>query len=219
MLADIVLSIYLGGSQTRPSDLHVVQQARGNDMRVHGLRWYGYPLRFEVYYGIRLSYTPPGHPWTRIALDYTHYKVYAETNHSAAQEGTWHGKAFSQTTRVSEREQSFEMTHGLNMLGLSVLQQISGTANGGIYAGGGPVIYVPHAESRVDGEPFNGPYQYGGSGFQVQLGARGCAGNRPIFAEFKRDRGAPKVSIAQGTAQTTVDTLHEVGGIEFRRCR
>ena len=219
MLADIVLSFYLGGSQTRPSDLHVVQQARGNDLTVHGMRWYGYPLRFEVYYGIRLIYTPPGHPWTRLAMDYTHYKIYAETNDSAVQDGRWHGTALSQTAPVSERVQSFEMTHGLNMLGLSVLQQLSGTVNGAIYVGGGPVIYVPHAESRVDRAPFTGPYQYGGAGFQVQLGARGCAGDRPIFAELKRDRGAPKVSISQGMAQTVVDTLHEVGGIEFRSCR
>ena len=218
MLADIVLSFYLGGSQTRPSDLRVVQPARGNDATVHALRWYSYPLRFEVYYGIRLTYIPPGHPWTRVALDYTHYKIYADTSTNAVQDGTWHGAAFRQESPVRRRVQSFEMTHGLNMIGLSVLQQFWGSPGSGLYAGGGPVMYVPHAESRVDGQPFTGPYQYGGSGFQVQIGARGCAGSRPVFIELKRDRGAPKVSIAQGTAQTVVDTVHELGGVEFRGC-
>ena len=95
-MADIVLSFYIGASQTRPSDLRVSQPARGNNATVHSVTWLGYPFRV----------------------------------------------------------QSIEMTHGLNMLGLDVLQQISGVAGGGEYIGGGPVVFVPHTESRVDGVPF-----------------------------------------------------------------
>lgn len=218
MLADIVLSFYLGGSQTRPSDLRVVQTARGNDATIHAVRWHGYPFRFEVYYGVRLTYTPPGHPWTRFALDYTHYKIYAETDNSAIQDGTWHGMPLTQNAPMRERVQSFEMTHGLNMLGISALQQLSGPPGSGIYAGGGPVVYLPHSESRVDGEPYGGRYEYAGSGFQALMGARGCAGNVPLFAEIKRDRGVPHVTIARGTAQTVVETVHELAGLDFRRC-
>lgn len=219
MLADVVLSFYLGASQTRPSDLHVVQPALGNDATMRSVTWHGYPFRFEIYYGIRLAYTPPYHPFTAIALDYTHFKVYAETDDTIVQNGVWHGQAFHEVAPMRERVQSIEMTHGLNMLGLNVAQQVSGSAGGGVYIGAGPVMFVPHTESRVDGLPLTSTYEYGGTGFQILGGVRGCFGIRPVYAEVKHTHGNPVVSIAQGHAQTVVDTLHELAGIGFYRCR
>jgi hypothetical protein len=219
LLADITLSLYFGASQTRPSDLHVVQPARSNDATMRAVRWYGFPFRFEIYYGLRLTYTPPYHPWTRIALDYTHFKIYADGSQVTQQDGTWHGSRFTAAAPMQQRVQSFEMTHGLNMLGLSVLQQITGPAGAGMYAGGGPVIYLPHSENRVDGQAGGDGYEYGGSGFQVLAGVRGCLGTRPVFSELKYSRGTPAVTIAQGHAQTRVDAMHELAGTEFRGCR
>lgn len=218
MLADIVLSFYIGASQTKPSDLHVSQRPRGNDATMHDVTWRGYPFRFEIYYGVRLTYTPPFHPWTQIALDYTHYKVYAETNAQVLQDGTWHGSSFSTAAPMRERVQSIEMTHGLNMLGVSVLQHLGASGTSGVYVGGGPVVFFPHTESRVDSVPHETGYDLRGSGFQAVIGARGCAGTRELFSELKYSRGATTVGIAQGQAQTRLDTVHELAGIDFHRC-
>jgi hypothetical protein len=215
--ADISLSFYLGGSQTRPSDLHISQPALGNDATFHDTSWPGYPFRFEPYYGIRLTYEPPRHPWTRIALDFTHYKIYGRTEESVLQTGTWHGSPINVAAPMNQRVQSFEITHGLNMLGVTVLQQVSGVRQG-VYLGIGPVIYVPHSENRVDGLVGGDRFNFGGFGFQALAGVRGCLGTHRLFAEVKYNEGNPNVTIAQGEARTQLQTVQELAGLEFGNC-
>lgn len=214
MLAAITLSLYFGASQTQASDLHVTQPARGNDATFHRVAWHGHALRAPIYYGVRLTYAPANHPQTQFALDYTHFKVYADTTQSVMQDGSWHGAAFAQTAPMQQRVQSFEITHGVNLLGIAVLQRVAGA-----YIGGGPVVYLPHSENRVDGVAGGDGYEYGGGGFEVVAGVRGCAGAEPLFSEVKYSHGAPKVSIAGGKAQTRIDALQEAAGIDFHRCR
>jgi hypothetical protein len=218
LLADITLSIYFGVSHTHASDLRVTQQARGNDATLHDVAWRDYPGRAPIYYGVRLTYSPPNHPWTRIAIDYTHLKIYAQTAEVVRQEGTWHGAPFSQLAPMQQRVQSFEITHGLNLLGIALLQNVSGPSQSGAYIGGGPVIYLPHSENRVDGVAGGDGYEYGGGGFEAVAGIRGCMGAEPLFAEAKFSHGTPYVSIAQGRARTRVDAVHVVAGIDVRRC-
>jgi hypothetical protein len=215
--ADIAIGFYLGASQTRASDLHVVQPDRGNDATMRKLPWPGYSFRFEPYYGFRLTYTDATHPQTKFVLDFTHYKIYGKTEDVIDQDGTWHGTAFRATAPASARVQSFEMTHGLNMLGVSVLQQLSGSSEGP-YIGGGPVIYVPHSENRVDGIAGGDRFDFGGFGFQLHAGVRECVGDRPLFLELKYNEGKPTVTVAEGWAQTTLSTVHELAGLEFDRC-
>jgi hypothetical protein len=131
----------------------------------------------------------------------------------------WHGTTLHKDEPMRDRVQSFEMTHGMNMLGISALLQVSGRAGGGVYIGGGPVLFVPHTESRVDGVPLSTGYQYGGTGFQVLGGIRGCIDGRPLFGEMKYSRGTPSVSIAHGHAETVVRTVHELTGVAFTHCR
>ncbi len=213
----ITISFYFGASQTRPSDLHVVQQERGNDATMHEVSWQGYPFRFEPYYGIRLTYTPPGTPQSSIAIDFTHYKIYGRTEDVVTQDGTWHGSPLASTATVNQRVQSFDMTHGLNMLGVSILQQLSASQNG-VYIGAGPVIYMPHTESRVDGLPGPSAYHFGGWGFQSHTGVRECISGHSVFGEIKYNEGHPVVPIAQGQASLTLQTFHELLGLGFGRC-
>lgn len=217
-LADILFSFYIGASQTRPSNLHVVQPSRGNDATIHDVTWHGYPFRFEIYYGLRITYSPPYHPWTRIALDYTHAKVYAESASVVPQDGIWHGSPLHDTAPMRERVQSFEITHGLNLLGINVMQQLTGPDATGLYVGGGPLLFFPHSENRVDGLPGGDGYEYGGLGFQALAGARGCIGARPLFSEVKYSHGTPSMTIAQGRARVRLDTIHELAGIDLRPC-
>ena len=217
LLGDFVLSFYLGASQTQPSDLHVVQTSRGNDATLRRVPWPGYSFRFEPYYGIRLSYNVPGHPQTRIVIDFTHYKIYALTNQAVEQDGTWRGKPLHAVAPMREKVQSFEVTHGLNTFGLSLLQNVWGGSNGA-YIGGGPALYVPHAENRVDGIAGGDRLAFGGFGFQAEAGVHGCVSRHGLFTEAKYNNGRLVMPIAEGTAQTTVHTTHELAGFDFGAC-
>jgi hypothetical protein len=163
---------------------------------------------------LRLSYNIRGHPETRIALDFTHYKIYADANQIVEQDGTWHNEPLNTTAPMRDTVQSFEVTHGLNMLGLSLLQNVWGSSNGA-YIGGGPVLYVPHSENRVDGVAGGNRYAFSGFGLQGQAGVQGCVRGHDLFAEAKYNAGQLNVPIAQGTAQTTVRTTHELAGFNF----
>ena len=218
LLADVTLSIYFGVSQSRPSDLYVSQPARGNDATLHDVAWHDYPGRAPIYYGVRLTYNPPNHLSTQIALDYTHLKIYADTAQVVEQNGTWHGTSFAQKAPMSDRVQSFEITHGLNLLGIAVLQQVAVAGATRAYIGGGPVMYLPHSENRIDGIAGGDGYEYGGGGFEVLAGIRGCIGTKPLYVETKYSHGVPTVSIAGGHARTRADTVHELAGIGFARC-
>lgn len=219
VLAGITLSMYFGASQTRPSDLSVEQPARGNEATIRAVAWRDYPGRAPIYYGLRLTYSPPNHPWTLIALDYTHLKIYEQAEQVTQQDGTWHGVPFSQTAPIAARVQSFEITHGPNLLGIAVLQQVGASGATQAYVGGGPVIYLPHSENRVDGIAGGDGYEYGGGGFEVLAGLRGCIGVKPVYAETKYSHGFPSVSIAQGRARMRVNALHGLAGIGLNRCR
>jgi hypothetical protein len=216
--AEIRIAFYLGASQTKPSDLHVRQADRNNDATFHRVRWLAYAFRFSPYYGLRMIYTPPGHPMTRFALDFTHYKIYGQTEDVVTETGTWHGTAFEDAAPMRRRVQSFEITHGLNMLGLMAMQQLSSSPDG-LYIGVGPVTYVPHSENRVDGIAGGDRYEFGGGfGVQTALGAQSCVANRRVFAEGKYDTGGVRVSIADGHAETAVHTAHELVGVRFGPC-
>jgi hypothetical protein len=119
---------------------------------------------------------------------------------------------------MSDRVQSFEITHGLNLLGIVALQQVAASGSTQAYVGGGPVIYLPHSENRVDGIAGGDGYEYGGGGFEVLGGIRGCIGVKPAYAEAKYSHGVPIVGIAGGRARTRVDAVHELAGIGLSRC-
>lgn len=184
---------------------------------MHDVPWAAYPFRFEPYYGLRLSYNAPGQPETRIVFDFTHYKIYALTDQVVAQSGRWHGGPLQGASPMRESVQSFEVTDGLNVLGLSLLQSVSGGTNGP-YVGGGPVLYVPHSENRVDGIAGGDRYGFLTFGFQAQAGVRGCVSSHELFAEAKYNGRQLVMPIAQGTAQTTVRTTHELAGLGFGPC-
>lgn len=84
---EVRLSIYFGASNTRASDLRIVQPSRGNDAVFRKVRWLGYSFRFSPYYGVRLSYFARDAARTGLSLDYTHYKVYGQTMDTLKQKG------------------------------------------------------------------------------------------------------------------------------------
>ena len=205
---EIYLSFYLGAAHTRSSDLRVVQPATQTDATFRGVSWEGRSFQPSPYYGVRLTYFFSRSDTEGINLDFTHYKILARTNRIVPVEGVWRGAPQHGTARMSEYVQSFEITHGLNMLSLDA------TVGAQAYAGAGVSYYIVHGENRIGGQPFGEGYRGSGFGFQMLGGLASERRHGAPFAEYKHNSGEMKVETAgPGQAQTHVETDHLLLGI------
>jgi hypothetical protein len=186
--------IAIGISFTRPSDLTIHQPASGNDAVFRNVRWANQSFVSPLYYIVRFGKGD-------VQVDFTHYKVIAETHERIRVAGTWHGQPVDETARLEERVQHIEISHGVNSFALVGLAH--DPAHRGLYIGAGPVIFMPHAESTVDGRVGEWGYAYGGQGIEVFAGV----GVPAPFAEVKYDAGSIRVGVADGTAATTLSTV------------
>ena len=187
------VAIAIGLSFTRPSNLTIDQPSNGNHAVFHNVRWAGQSFTSPLYYVVRIGKGG-------VQLDYTHFKIVAEADERVPVSGTWRGLPVDETAPLGERVQHFEVTHGVNSFALLALAH--DPARRGAYVGVGPVIFVPHAESIVDGRRGDWGYGYGGRGFEVLAGA----GMPAPFADVKYIAGSIRVGIADGTAKTTLST-------------
>lgn len=188
------LAIAIGLSFTRPSDLSIDQPADGNHAVFHNVRWAGQSFVSPLYYVVRIGKGD-------VQLDYTHYKIVAEAQERVPVSGTWHGLPVDETAPVGDRVQHFEVTHGVNSFALVAL--LHDPAHRGAYVGAGPVIFIPHAESIVDGRRNEWGYAPGGHGFELLAGA----GTPAPFADVKYIAGSIRVGVANGTAATALSTV------------
>jgi hypothetical protein len=189
------LAIAIGLSFTRPSDLAIDQPASGNHAVFHNVRWAGQSFVSPLYYVVRIGKGD-------VALDFTHYKIVAETHESVPVSGTWHGAPVDETAPLGERVQNIDVSHGVNSFALIGIAH--DPYKRGLYVGFGPVFaFMPHSESTVDGQVGQWGYAYGGRGFEVLAGD----GFPAPSAEVKYDQGALHVGIAGGTASMNVSTI------------
>lgn len=188
------VAIAIGMSFTRPSDLAIHQPASGNDAVFHNVRWSGQSFVSPLYYVVRFGRGD-------VQVDFTHYKIIAETNENIRVSGTWHGQRIDQTARLDERVQHIEVSHGVNSFALVGLAH--DPVHRGLYIGAGPIIFMPHAESTVDGRAAEWGYAQGGRGFEVFAGV----GVPAPFAELKYAAGSIAVGVAGGTAATRLSTV------------
>ena len=188
------IALAIGISFSHPSDLVIDQPANGNHATFHNVRWAGQSFVSPLYYVVRIGKGD-------VQLDFTHFKMIAEVHESIPVTGTWHGEAVDETAPLGERVQHLEISHGVNSFALIGL--FRDPARRGAYVGAGPLIYLPHAESTIDGQVNQWGYANGGSGVEVLAGV----GFPAPFADIKYDAGSVKVGIANGTASTTVQSL------------
>ena len=194
-MASWAIAFAIGVSFTRPSDLAVRMPALRNDAVFRRVRWSGMSFVPSPYYSVRVARGG-------VALDYTHYKIYAATQDRVHEEGRWHGTAVDDDVRLDARVQHLEVTHGLNALALVALAR--DPHRRGSYAGLGPVVYLPHTESRIDGRLYDSGLTFGGTGVEALIGV----GDAHRFAEIKLDAGRMSVRVADGSAATPLQTLH-----------
>ena len=218
--AETQFSIYTGTSRTRSSEVRLVQPGAGTDLSLGEVRWGADPFRPAPYYGLRLTHFPERAPNWGIALDFTHYKVYAKTDRTVSASGTWRGAPVSGAAAMNQFVQRFEISHGVNVLSVNGIYRWldPGLASGRLqpYAGAGLAHYRPHAETTVDGATYETGYQGSGFGYQLLAGAQYRVAERwALFLETKFDSGTAKLDIAGGRAETPLRTFHLTAGIGF----
>jgi hypothetical protein len=112
---------YTGVSHTFASDLRVRQPASATDATFEHVSWAPHPFtRGAPYYGIRLTYFPESKSHLGAAVDFTHYKLYAETAETVHMRGTWNGAALNPSAYLASRIQQLEISHGANLTSINV---------------------------------------------------------------------------------------------------
>ncbi len=177
------------------------------------------------YYGVRLNYFFESSPHWGVGLDFTHDKIYAQTDRVVQVSGTFNGVPVNQSAPLGQFVQKFNITHGVNIVALNVLyrwtENFASEAfpNGRLqpYIGGGPTYYILHPENTINNKNNNEGYQGSGFGYQVLGGVHfWLTRHVGLFAETKFNSGHAKVDTAdQGKAETSLDTFQVLGGVSL----
>jgi hypothetical protein len=223
--AETSISLYGGTSDTADSDLRIREPGTHSDARFHGVSWQARPFEDSPYYGIRLTYFPTSSSRVGGSFDFTHYKIFAETERAVTVDGVWNGVPVNESVPMNGRVQQFEVSHGLNLAALNMIYRWPigpGAAlpetRWQLYVGAGLVVYVPHAEATINGNFTSADYQLAGFGYQMLAGLQ-CRVSRRVslFAEVKQDGGEVDMDFQGGTrAKTRVRTIHALAGIAVR---
>ena len=222
-LADTTFSIYSGSSYTLNSDIHVQQPSIGTDATFHDVSWDTKPFKAPPYYGVRLNHFFERWPNWGVGLDFTHDKVYAQTDQVVPVSGTINGVPVNESAPMNKYVQKFQITHGVNIIALDVFYRWTGNfasdsfPNGRLqpYFGGGPTYYILHPENTINNTDNHEIYKESGFGYQVMGGVQyWFTRHVGLFAETKFNSGRAKVNTAvNGTATTTLDTFQLIGGV------
>lgn len=195
--AEMGVSVY-GGFQTAPHSGIEVSDAP--DFRAG---WEGKSFEMPPYYGVRGTWwmTDLGKPNLGLSVDFTHAKVYADSE-----------------TLASSGWSQFEFSDGINLLTLNALYRmpIKGTKFVP-YVGAGAGINVPHVEvTRGSGRTFE--YQLGGATVQAQAGvAYDFNESWSAFVEYKGNYSWVDVDIDSGASLKTNILTNAVNvGVSYR---
>jgi lipid A oxidase len=218
--AENVFSIYTGSSFTRDSNLQLSQPGAGTAITVRDVKWDADPFKAAPYYGLRYAHFFDRYPAWGVALDFTHYKMIAQTSRVVSVNGTRQGAAVNTPAPMNQYVQRFEISHGVNILSLNGIYrwQHPSFAGGRLqpYAGAGLAYYRPHSENTVDNLFHETAYQSSGFGYQVLGGIQYRMTPRwGAFIEAKFNSGTAKVDIANGRAETPLRTFHALAGISY----
>jgi lipid A oxidase len=221
--AETDLSLYVGKSFTNDSDLRL-RQSSGTDLTFHGVSWSDHSFEMPIYYGFRVTHFFGHRSDWGIAVDFFHYKVFADTNATLAVTGTRGGAPVSGPERLGDTVQRFDITHGVNYLTLNAIHRWRLRSGGPRsprgrlqpYVGAGVGAVIPHVEARIGGV-FKDGYQLRGPGYQLLAGANyALSSHWSLFGEYKYTHTTLAVDVPGGGARTTLDSHHLVLGGCYR---
>jgi hypothetical protein len=218
----------MGDSHTYASDFTLDQPQTHTDATIDRVSWAPHPLGHGApYYGVRIGYFPSATSHVGAVFDFTHYKMYAETEEPGFLHGEFNGKRVAEYVTLASVITNLEIAHGVNLVSLNGEYRWNQTFSQGpwqTHVGAGIVAYVPHADGIIDGVGVDESYQYGGIGGQIFGGAEYTLPARwqprnlrfTLLVESKLDSGQLNLSLDPDTRiETRVTTLHLIGGISL----
>jgi hypothetical protein len=219
--AEWSVAAYLGGAHADQTSLQIQMPGSATSLLIHPISYADRPFQSPLYYGYRAGYYfNRFHRHFGFQGEFTHLKVYAETDRVAQISGMLNGAPINETAVVSSVVQRFDITHGVNLLtGNFVFRQplrATGSSRFVFLARTGAGVTIPHPENEILGTLNMQRYQVGspviqfGAGLEVRLW-------RAIYAltEVKYTRTNETVDIAQGTGTSLLNSAHAIAGLEW----
>lgn len=211
-----------GVSSTQSSDLRIRQGA--SNYTVEGVRWASEDFTMPPWYDITATYFLPGKPNLGFSLGLMHMKVIAKTEQTRRIYGTVDGVPVDMQAPMEDLVQAFSITHGVNYLNLGVVgrlqwQRDERFPDGRIqpYAalGFGPVIN--HPENKVGGVDREEGYETNRRwGWVGTVGVHYAISQKwGVFSEVRTSHVANHVTVANGSADATLNTSHFATGLAY----
>lgn len=214
--AEWTVTAYLGGAHTARTSLRLHAPELSTNLLLQPISYQTKPFQSPLYYGYRAGYFFT--PRFGIEGEFTHLKVYAETERTAQITGTLQGAAINESAPLDSVVQRFNITHGVNLLlanfvarkgfrktGSSARLLLSGRVGAG--------VTIPHAENQVFGISNVEHYEVGRPAWQLGVGLEVRLWRRLYAeAEAKYTRTRQEVDIPQGTAESLIKSTHGVAG-------
>jgi len=222
-VAETTFSLFGGSSWTLNSDVHIQQPVVGTNATFHDVSWDNKPFSMPPYWGARANYFFERWPNWGLGLEYTHDKVYGQTNQVVQVSGIINGMPINQPALMNNYVQQFQISHGVNIIAFNIFYRWTGNfasdafPNGRLqpYVGVGPTYYILHGENTINFVDNHEVYRESGFGYQVLGGVQYWLFRHVgLFAETKFNSGRAQVNTAfNGTATTDLDTFQLIGGV------
>src|SRR4051794_1860978 len=114
--SDNMLAFYAGKSFTQDTSLTLRQPAQNTNLTFHGVSYNDSSFKDPIYYGLRATHFFKARPYLGVALDFFHYKVYAQTDKEVHATGTENGVPVDRDQLLGDTIQHFSISHGVNFL-------------------------------------------------------------------------------------------------------
>ena len=112
--AEWTLTAYVGGAHTAQTSLQLRMPQSGTNLLFEPISYEGRSFQSPLYYGYRAGYFFTRH--FGLESEFTHLKVYAETDPTAQISGSLQAAPMNESAGVNSVIQRFNITHGVNLL-------------------------------------------------------------------------------------------------------
>ena len=222
---ELYLKLSTGLGLTHDSDLDLSRSSEGTDLTFEDVSWEDHSLEGPSarYMAVRFGYFFARRPWLGLAVDFLHYKVFAETERTLRVHGTNEGVPIDAVQPMEEIASRYDVSNGVNLLPVSAiarrrLKRDERHPDGRLqpYAGLGLGPTWLYTKSTVNGDGRTGPYEFGQICFQAIGGVQFHVGPRwDVFFEYKRTYTEADGSIEDGSSETELHSDHYTLGGGF----
>ena len=214
------VGFYLGTHNTTSADITIDLPERNTSLTYEDVNFEAKPFKSPQYYGYRIGKLFGERRRFGLEAELIHLKTIAKAADAYQVRGVENGVAVDEVSRMSDRVQRYEMTHGLNFIVINlVARRPIGSGRAALVGrvGAGPTL--PHAETTID-MVTREQYEFGGLGVHLAGGVEFALGSRlHALAEYKFARARPEIDVDGGTGRMTARCHQFAFGLAIRLSR